>query len=265
MDQSEAQNILIKPIGVLHTPFRERYLAPLQAEMESDQYSTIELHEHCNYETALRDIDGFSHIWVIWWFHEAKSWKPVVQTPRDGTKHGLFATRSPHRPNPVAISAVRLHEVKGRFLRISGADMLEGTPVIDLKPYIAQHDSFPDATEGWTNSPTWKMKYSLQWSEQALQQVQFINEHCAYNLYDLVQRRLLLNPFTTSSNRIIQHNDTQFTLGSRAWRIDYELHFAEVRVVSIRSSYTAQNINQADIELDSQDAAAHRLYLQLFA
>lgn len=257
--------ISITPIGQIRSPFNERYLAPLQAEMDNEQRSFIELAAHCNYETALRDLEGFSHIWVIWWFHEAQSWKPVIQTPRDGTKHGVFATRSPHRPNPVAISAVRLHGIKGRVLEISGADMLDGTPVLDIKPYISQHDSFPDATEGWTNSPSWKARYSLDWTAAAEERASLINELCSYNMRELVERRLLLNPRPTSSNRIEQLDELTYILASRAWRVTYRLEDDAVSVETIHSAYTTDRIHLAAIELNPQEAAAHRRFLELFS
>ncbi len=257
--------ISLQPIGIIHTPFRERYLAPLQAEEDNDARSEIILNAHCNYETALRDLESFSHIWVIWWFHEAQSWKPVIQTPRDGSKHGVFATRSPHRPNPIAISAVRLHGVEGRTLHISGADMVDGTPVLDLKPYIAQHDSFPDATAGWTASAAYRRSYSVAWSPAADERARFISELSSYDIAEHVQRRLLLNPFPTDSNRIEALSDGHFLLSSRAWRILYQLDDTHALILDIRSSYDFDSIHRADLELNSAEAHCHHSFLRNFS
>jgi len=108
---------------------------------------------------ALRGIDGFSHLWLIWEFSEAKrsNWSPTVRPPRLGgnTRLGVFATRSPFRPNPIGLSCVRLEGVeatadKGTVLHVSGADLMNGTPIFDIKPYVPYADCHPDASEGFT-------------------------------------------------------------------------------------------------------------------
>ena len=103
-----------------------------------------------NFDQALADLEGFSHIWVIYWMHLNQGWNPTVVPPRGPkTRRGLFATRAPHRPNSIGLSAVRLKKIEGRTLYVEGHDMLDATPVLDIKPYIPFTDAHPDATSGW--------------------------------------------------------------------------------------------------------------------
>lgn len=218
----------------------------------------IELLPHMNFETALRDISGFSHIWVLWLFHEATSWKPIIQTPRDGSKHGVFATRSPHRPNPIGLSAVPLLRVDGRRVFIRGGDMLHGTPVLDIKPYIANYDSFPDARGGWTDALSGRTETSITWSAIASSQAEFIREHSTVDLRDLVERRLRLNPLPTSSNRVEHIEGDSFVLASRAWRIFYQLRGHQAHILRVSSAYSQSS---ASDELTESDATLHRAFL----
>jgi len=110
----------------------------------------IELLPGRNFEHALEDLAHWELIWVIFWFHLNPGWRPKVLPPRSTTgRKGVFATRSPHRPNPIGMSVVRLERVDGLILHIRDADMLDGTPVLDLKPYVAYTDAHPSAGTGW--------------------------------------------------------------------------------------------------------------------
>ena len=141
----------VQPIGVVHTPFKSKYAAPRQPASASERtVGVITLNEGCNFEQALDDLQGFDYIWVIFWFHRNKNWKPKVLPPHGGkTKRGLFSTRSPHRPNPIGLSLCKLIDINGRTIRIENPDMLDGTPVLDIKPYIPHAESRPRARAGW--------------------------------------------------------------------------------------------------------------------
>ncbi len=145
------ENLNIQPIGVIHTPFHSKYSAPRQpASAMGKTVGIITLSEHRNFEQALEDIEGFEYVWVIFWFHKNKNWKAKVLPPYGGRKkRGLFSTRSPHRPNPIGLSLCKLLTVSGRKIRIENPDMLDGTPILDIKPYIPHAESFPHARAGW--------------------------------------------------------------------------------------------------------------------
>jgi tRNA-Thr(GGU) m(6)t(6)A37 methyltransferase TsaA len=143
-------------IGYVHSPYKERFGTPRQPPVTEQtlddrvQEATIELVPGRNFEQALKDLDGFEYIWVLAWLHLNEGWNPQVIPPRGPkVKRGLFATRAPHRPNPIGLSALKLVGIDGRMLKVSGIDLLDGTPVLDIKPYIPYSDAFPNARAGW--------------------------------------------------------------------------------------------------------------------
>jgi tRNA-Thr(GGU) m(6)t(6)A37 methyltransferase TsaA len=137
----------VRPIGVVRSPFRVHEGTPRQPG--TGEVADGEIRLRPGLQNALKDLAGFSHVWVIFRFHLSRGWNSQVIPPRDVRKRGLFATRSPHRPNAIGLSVVRLLQVQGLTLRIRGLDMLDGTPVLDIKPYVPYADSIPTATPGW--------------------------------------------------------------------------------------------------------------------
>ncbi len=146
--------VSLHPIGVVRSPYKERFATPRQpAYAVEEKPATIELASGHNFEQALQDLETFSHIWVIYWMHLNQGWNPLVNPPRDrNNKHGVFSTRAPHRPNSIGLSVVPLKAIKGRILYIGDHDMLDGTPVLDIKPYIREADMMADASNGWLDS-----------------------------------------------------------------------------------------------------------------
>ena len=106
------------------------------------------------WEEALADLDGLTHIWVYFWIHRSKPAVPKVLPYRDTVERGLFSTRAPARPNPIGVSCVKLLSVRGRFVHVTGLDILDGSPLLEIKPYIPEYDAFPEAKRGWLESPT---------------------------------------------------------------------------------------------------------------
>ncbi|MBC8205971.1 MAG: tRNA (N6-threonylcarbamoyladenosine(37)-N6)-methyltransferase TrmO [Kiritimatiellales bacterium] len=139
----------MEPIGVIHSCFKEKFGIPRQAGLVKSATATLELLPPYNVEEALRGIEEFSHLWVVFAFHESicETFQPTVRPPRLGgnTRIGVFATRAPFRPNPIGLSVVELKRVNGTTLELAGGDFLDGTPVLDIKPYIPYADSIPDA------------------------------------------------------------------------------------------------------------------------
>lgn len=150
----------MKIIARIHNDFKEKFGIPRQSGIADKFISKIVFEPEYRVREALRGIEGYSHLWLIWQFSEATrdSWSPTVRPPRLGgnCRMGVFATRSPYRPNPIGLSSVRLLEVKetkgeGVVLIVSGADLLDGTPIYDVKPYLSFTDSHPDATCGFAD------------------------------------------------------------------------------------------------------------------
>ena len=149
-DDNTGPNFQLKPIGVIHTPFRKSTGVPIQPRLGHNAEGTVEIIPA--YREALRDLSGFDRIWLIYWFDRARSPRLRVVPYLDTHAHGLFATRAPSRPNPIGMSPVRLLAVEGCILRIAGVDILDGTPLVDIKPYSPQFDCFPDSKSGWLDA-----------------------------------------------------------------------------------------------------------------
>lgn len=148
--QGSNEAIQMNPIGIVHSPFKERFAAPRQPDLVSPTAGKIILHGGYNFEQALLDLDTFTHIWVLYWMHLNQGWNPTVMPPRGSDiRRGLFSTRAPHRPNSIGLSVVKLLSIKKRCLYIEGLDMLDGTPVLDIKPYLPYADAMSNASHGW--------------------------------------------------------------------------------------------------------------------
>ncbi|MHC4839727.1 MAG: tRNA (N6-threonylcarbamoyladenosine(37)-N6)-methyltransferase TrmO [Planctomycetota bacterium] len=143
-------------IGHVRSPYKERFGTPRQPGIteqvleDRELDASIVLVNGHNFEQALSGLEGFERIWVLSWMHLNDGWKPTVIPPRGPKeRQGVFATRSPHRPNPLALSSLKLAKIEGRVLHVNGIDLLDGTPVLDIKPYVPYADAFPDAKAGW--------------------------------------------------------------------------------------------------------------------
>lgn len=136
-----------KPIGIIHSPFKNLTGIPRQAAGAPDITAKIEIFDE--YIDGLMDLDGFSHIVVIFHLHLVKKGSLKASPPWDNREHGVFATRSPRRPNPIGISVVRLENIDRNILNISGVDMADGTPVLDIKPYIPTLNPTKAVRTGW--------------------------------------------------------------------------------------------------------------------
>jgi tRNA-Thr(GGU) m(6)t(6)A37 methyltransferase TsaA len=136
-----------QPIGLIHSPFTHRDQTPIQP-YRSSAAGQVELLPE--YEEGLQDLDSFSHIILLYRFHQAASGFELSVTPfLDDEPEGLFATHYPRRPNSIGLSVVRLVRREGRILDVDGIDVLDGTPLLDIKPYVPAFDAFPEATLGW--------------------------------------------------------------------------------------------------------------------
>jgi tRNA (adenine37-N6)-methyltransferase len=136
-------------IGTIHTPFPQAAGTPIQPFCAAGTEGHIEVFDP--YVEALRDLAGFQRIWVLFWCHRASEAKLAVIPFRDTVARGLFATRAPARPNPIGLSTLRLYEISGNWLHVGEVDILDGTPLLDIKPYVSQYDSYPAQRCGWVD------------------------------------------------------------------------------------------------------------------
>ena len=164
----------MKIIGHIYCDFTTKFGIPRQSGIVGSIKGKIILEKEYRVAEAFRELEGFSHIWLIWQFSEAvrESWRPTVRPPMLGgnTRVGVFATRSPYRPNSIGLSAVRLEKIEytkdlGPVLHVSGADLMNGTPIYDIKPYLPFADSIPDATDGFAGKAV-RQKLTVNFPEE---------------------------------------------------------------------------------------------------
>ena len=169
----------MKTIAYIHTDFPTKFGIPRQSGIVASLQGKIVFEPEYRNADAVRGLEDFSHIWLLWEFSEAvrDSWSPTVRPPRLGgnVRKGVFATRSPFRPNPIGLSSVRLEKVDidpqlGPVLYVSGADLMDGTPIYDIKPYIAYTDSHPDAVSGFASTPA-EYLLDVDFPDELLQKV----------------------------------------------------------------------------------------------
>lgn len=146
MEEFKKLEIRIYPIGIIHSPLKAEEEVPIQPAF-SDVEGEVEVFEE--YVEGLKDLEEFSHIILIYYFHGTRGMKMLVKPFLDNEYRGVFATRSTHRPNPIGISVVRLLKVEGNRLKVRGIDVIDGTPLLDIKPYIPEFDSVAEARRGW--------------------------------------------------------------------------------------------------------------------
>ena len=169
----------MKVIATIHTEFPTKFGIPRQSGIVESLQGTIVFEPEYRNPEAVRGLEEFSHLWLIWEFSEAvrETWSPTVRPPRLGgnIRKGVFATRSPFRPNPIGLSSVKLEKIGmdpklGPVLHVSGADLMDGTPIYDIKPYITYTDSHPEAVSGFANKPA-EYLLDVDFPEELLQQV----------------------------------------------------------------------------------------------
>lgn len=142
-----SQSITIHPIGVVHSPYKQAKGTPIQGVFSNTAEAWVEL--ATKYAPGLKDLDGFSHAILLYHFSLSETEQVVSRPYLEEEEHGIFAIRSPHRPNHIGLSVVKIAKIEKSRLYFTEVDMLDGTPVIDIKPYVKQFDSRPDAVSGW--------------------------------------------------------------------------------------------------------------------
>lgn len=139
--------IKLKPIGIIHTPYRDSEVAPIQGRLKSNVEGAVEVHP--GFSEGLKDVERFSHLILLYHFHCSGEPRLLAKPYLGEEKRGIFAIRAPCRPNPIGFTVVKLLERQANKLEVSGVDMLDGTPLLDIKPYVPKFDSVPEATSGW--------------------------------------------------------------------------------------------------------------------
>jgi tRNA-Thr(GGU) m(6)t(6)A37 methyltransferase TsaA len=264
----DLETLTLRPIGVLHTPYSDRFRAPRQPSMaEPGCEATLVLHPGQNFEQAVEDLDGFDMIWLIVWLHRNRTWKPKVLPPRGPRKkRSVFATRSPHRPNPIGLSTARLLGIKGRTLKLGATDLLDGTPILDIKPYLPYADSFPDARAGWLDdvaaaealAKAESRTFTVDWSELARKQAEWLAEKHGIELAGEARRILRQDPSPHPYRRISRWSRTHLILAIKSWRVKFTVQDSQVYVERVVSGYSISTLTRATMTQEQlHDQRAH--------
>ena len=255
-------------IGTVRCAARYRFEAPRQGVFNGGD-GVIELLPAYGGD-AVAELAGFERIWVIFCFHLncGKEWKAKVRPPlpAGGPCRSVFATRSPHRVNPIGLSCVELTGISGRKLLIRSMDMLDGTPVLDIKPYIPEADAFPDSVTGWRCAvpEAALLQWELEFTEKFNEQAEFIYNSSSLDLVNLVRVQLGSEPLDSRRKRIKKTDDDLWALGCRTWQIIFSADqiSRRVRVLEIRSNYSADELAEG-AEDRYLDKDIHRKFIRL--
>jgi len=239
------ETLTVTPIGVIRTPFTERVKAPRQSVLAQDVPGTLLLSRGADYEHALEDVDQWEYLWVLYWFHENQGWRPKVLPPRSRKRRGVFSTRSPHRPNPIGLSVVRLERVEGLAVHVRGVDMLDGSPLLDLKPYLAYADALPGARGGWLAEDRAKLdpapSFEVEWAPLAATQARWLLTEQGIDLVGPVEGTLCLGPQPHPYRRIRAHGDAM-RLAVKDWRVHFSVSGHRILVGSIHTGYRSSQL-----------------------
>lgn len=230
-----------EPIGFLRSGKQSKFSLPHQPVGDADERNVIELLPGRQFEQALLDLEGFERIWLVWWFHRHRNWKPQVLPPRGKPqKRGVFATRSPHRPNPIGLTPVALLRVEKRRLVVGEVDLIDGTPILDIKPYVPAIDAFPESRAGWVDElerdEEAAPRFRVHLSALAQAQAEFLEEHWGIEVLAEAARRLALDPSPHRTRRI-RRIGSELLMSCGAWRVHYRLADRTVEVLRLAPGY----------------------------
>lgn len=228
----------VSPIGYMRTAHATKVEAARQPAAAPGEPGTIELLPGLDLEHASEDLAAWSRIWVIFWFDRNRGWRPKVLPPRSTSgRKGVLATRSPHRPNPLGLSVLRLERVEGLRLHVRDVDLLDGTPILDIKPYVAYTDAHPDAGSGWLQAADPRPSHVVKFSDAAQMQLSWIEARDALPLRSRIEATLRLGPQPHPYRRIRRGRDGALTLAVQDWRIALRVEGQCIEVLAVRSGY----------------------------
>ena len=254
----------MEPIGYLNCTLKWRIDAASQPYLsQSNNSGTIELLPENNFEQALSDLSDMSHVWILFWFHLNHDWHPKTQVPRiSDRKISVFATRSPYRPNPIGMSLVELVEIKGRKLIIKGFDLLDGTPILDIKPFHPDADRpQTDFRGGWLTAGL-DTRFEFQESHLFQQQCKYLQKVGVPELAAFCRQQLADNPMNSTSKRIRIITPDQGVISYRTWRVNFRINQNFVELMNVYSGYSREDLDSSSDLY--RDKPIHRAFLKLW-
>ena len=255
--------ITLEPIGTFHTDSKYPFEARRQASVDTaNSLGEIRLLGNKDFEQALEDLEGFERIWIVYQFHHNSEWKPKVMPPRGARiKRGVFATRAPYRPNPIGLSCVRLVKIEGLTVIVEGHDLLDGTPVLDIKPYLPYADAFPEARVGWLENVE-NERWEVHLSSTSEKQLQWLEENGLSQMRGFLAAQLEFDPLDHKRKRV-EALGNGYHLAYRTWRAGFSVDEKSrtIQIESIYSGYSASDLSANEDPYGDKDL--HRQFLGL--
>lgn len=253
-----AHKIEIEPIGI----FKSQQVQPYEAGRQPDEFHSegcIELFSGSNFEQALIGLESCEFIWVLFQFHHNTHWNPMVLPPRGrDTKIGVFATRSPYRPNGIGMSCVRLERIEKLKVYVAGADILDGSPIIDIKPYVAYADSIPEAEPAWLKNAE---QFQVSLDALAEQKISWLEAQGVSQIRGFIHHQLEYEP-TNSKKKRVKVDGEGFVLAYRTWRVQFHIQNKQVEVSDVFSGYSNEEFKAKDDPYVDKDL--HRKFIAAF-
>jgi tRNA-Thr(GGU) m(6)t(6)A37 methyltransferase TsaA len=246
--------LVCDPIGVIHTGKVVKFDTPHQPTDGVSEVNVIELYQGRRLEEGLKDLEGFERIWLIWWFDRNTNWRPLVTPPRGAAKRrGVLATRSPHRPNPIGITAVPLISIEGHRIVVGNTDLLDKTPILDIKPYISSVDAFPNQRQGWLNEVEAELekpaRYTVALSALVTEQIEWLRQEWGIEFMSKTVEILRRTPQRSRTHRISAPKDGVFRLSSGGWRVFFKVEGFQVTVLHISSGFPSRLLIEDGFEV----------------
>jgi tRNA-Thr(GGU) m(6)t(6)A37 methyltransferase TsaA len=254
--------VSLTPIGVIRTPFADKASAPRQPALAKGARGRMELYPDGRYEHALSDLSSFDYIWALFLFHKSRGWRAKVLPPRSATRRGVFSTRAPYRPNPIGLSLLRLERIEGTVLHVVDVDMLDRTPLLDIKPYLPYADQVLVAEHGWLDEQARgredpASRFEVSFSPRAHQQIEFLRDRCGVELASRIRTALALGP-SPHPYRRIKKDGTGFRLAVQEWRVRFVVSGRSVLVEKVASGYRPSQL------FTDPALATHRAFAESF-
>jgi tRNA-Thr(GGU) m(6)t(6)A37 methyltransferase TsaA len=271
-----AGTLLLRPIGYIRSGKHVKFQARHQPDEREAEENYLELLPDTELALATADLAGFERVWLVWWFHRNTTWRPQVIPPRGPQKRrGVFATRSPHRPNALGLTPVRLLGVErgGRLLRLGPCDLVEGTPVFDIKPYVPVYDCFPGSRAGWIDevdaADRAAPRFVVELAPRAAEQAEWLRAGYGVEFSPRVRELLARDPAphrTRRIRRVAAEYGGGFEIGCGAWRalfvLDEKAEPPRVIITGLGPAYPLRLLRDAGQEnvpdRDAQEAFLDR-------
>lgn len=252
----------LNPIGYYFGDELPKQGVPRQGLAAHSLEGEIRLQSGQNFEMALRDLQGFDRIWVIFQFHQNTNWRPTTKPPitlKNQERIGTFASRSPYRPNPIGLSCVKLISVQGLVLKIAETDLLDQTPILDIKPYIPSYDSHPNAKIGWLEQQDTDF-WEIQFSDICEDQLQWLLKNNGPDLKQIAQVQLSHQPMNSKNKRVTWQLNIG-VLAIQTWSLHLQANneLKTILVEKLSSRYKENELN-LDAPDPYQDKELHRLF-----